>query len=88
MRHHTAYGVRIEDISGGPAWRDKDRLNIEAKAAGPVANEQTLFLMLRSLLAGRFKRTVHRETKEIPAYDLVLGRNGLKGVCTKSSGQP
>jgi len=34
--------------------------------------------MLRSLLAERFKMTAHRETKELPMYALVVGKNGLK----------
>ena len=44
--------------------------------------------MLQSLLADRFKLTLHRETKELPVYDLVAAKGGLKlatpkdGNCT------
>ena len=32
--------------------------------------------MLQALLADRFKLTVHRETRELPVYSLVIGKNG------------
>jgi uncharacterized protein (TIGR03435 family) len=32
--------------------------------------------MLRSLLADRFKLAIHSETKELPMYGLVVGKNG------------
>ena len=35
-------------------------------------------LMLQALLADRFKLAVHRETKELPIYALVAGKNGPK----------
>jgi uncharacterized protein (TIGR03435 family) len=34
--------------------------------------------MLQTLLAERFRLVVHRETKEIPAYSLVLAKSGPK----------
>jgi uncharacterized protein (TIGR03435 family) len=34
--------------------------------------------MLQSLLAERFKVTVHRETKTLPVYALTVGKNGPK----------
>jgi hypothetical protein len=35
-------------------------------------------LMLRRLLAERFKLSIRRETKEMPVYELEVARNGLK----------
>ncbi len=35
-----------------------------------------MMLMLQTLLAERFKLTIHRETKEIPIYALVAAKNG------------
>jgi hypothetical protein len=34
--------------------------------------------MLQNLLAERFKLTLHRETKELPMYALVVGAKGPK----------
>jgi uncharacterized protein (TIGR03435 family) len=34
--------------------------------------------MLQTLLADRFQLKLHRETKELPVYDLVVGKNGPK----------
>ena len=34
--------------------------------------------MLQSLLAERFKLTLHHEVKEMPIYELVVGKNGSK----------
>jgi len=74
----TAYGVRVDDIVGGPTWRDDDKFDVEGKAEGAVSDDQTLYLMLQGLLTDRFKLAVHHETKEVPVYALVLGKNGPK----------
>jgi uncharacterized protein (TIGR03435 family) len=34
--------------------------------------------MLRSMLADRFQVTAHTETRVLPAYELVVGKNGPK----------
>jgi uncharacterized protein (TIGR03435 family) len=34
--------------------------------------------MLRTLLADRFQLQLHRETKDLPVYALVVGKNGPK----------
>ena len=34
--------------------------------------------MLQSLLADRFKLTLHHDTKELPIYALVVAKNGPK----------
>jgi len=34
--------------------------------------------MLQILLVDRFKLTLHRETKELPVYELVIAKNGPK----------
>ena len=80
----NAYGVRPDQISGGPDWIDSNRYDIEAKVVAangstpqPIAREERS-LMLRSLLADRFKLAVHNETKEAPIYELVVAKNGPK----------
>jgi uncharacterized protein (TIGR03435 family) len=68
-----------ERILGGPDWIESERYDIEAKAATefqfrPGAPPQDMFLMLRSLLEDRFKLTTHRETREMPIFELVVAR--------------
>jgi uncharacterized protein (TIGR03435 family) len=72
-----AYNVRPPQLAGGPNWFDVDRYDIAAKADGAAKPDQ-LRLMLQTLLADRFKLKVHRETKEMPVYALVAGRNEPK----------
>ena len=60
-------------IVGGPGWMDSDRFDIEAKADGNLPPDQVR-LMLRTLLADRFKLRVHRETRELASYALVTAR--------------
>jgi uncharacterized protein (TIGR03435 family) len=48
-----------------------------AKAAGTTA-EPELRLMLQTLPADRFHLTLHRQTKEMQAMMLTVGKNGPK----------
>ncbi|HEY4362140.1 MAG TPA: TIGR03435 family protein [Bryobacteraceae bacterium] len=72
-----AYGVKDYQLTGGPAWLDSDRFDVEGKSAS-VAGDVELRAMLRTLLAERFKLVVHQETKEMAVYDMVVGKNGVK----------
>jgi uncharacterized protein (TIGR03435 family) len=72
-----AYGLEEYQVQGGPAWTLSARFDIEGKAAGPADGGQ-LLLMLRAMLADRCKLVVHRETKELAIYALVVAKNGPK----------
>jgi uncharacterized protein (TIGR03435 family) len=69
----AAYGVQPFQIIGGPAWMTSDRFDIAAKAEGTPPPEQ-MNLMLRSLLADRFKLVARMEKREMPTYSLVKAR--------------
>ena len=80
----SAYGVKDDLVSGGPAWVDSTPYDVEAKVAGPdvptykaLSNDQRN-LMLQALLTDRFKLAVHTETKELPVYELVVAKGGPK----------
>ena len=79
----AAYHLQDFQISGGPDWIDSsmmatdNRFNIEAKSAD-VATRDQINQMLRSLLTDRFKLSLHRETRDMPTYDLVLAKSGAK----------
>ena len=69
-----AYGIQKSQVAG-PDWLDLERFSIQAKVPDGASKEQ-FSLMLRSLLAERFKLTLHHETREIPAFVLTVGANG------------
>jgi uncharacterized protein (TIGR03435 family) len=71
MLIRTAYQIEDFEISGGPNWYNADQFDIVAKAEHSPPQEQ-MRLMLRTLLADRFKLTVHHESWELPIYALVL----------------
>jgi len=72
-----AYGLPPLRISGGPAWVASERFDIEATAEGSHSKDELLH-RLQTLLADRFKLKFHRETKELPAAVLTVGKNGTK----------
>jgi uncharacterized protein (TIGR03435 family) len=72
----TAYGVKDFQISG-PTWLATERFEIQATMPPETTKEQ-FHIMLQNLLAERFKMTIHRETKELPMYTMVAGKNGPK----------
>lgn len=71
-----AYGLKNYQVFG-PSWIDSERFDINAKIPAGATQEQ-LNPMLQKLLADRFQMTVHRETKDLPIYALVVGKNGPK----------
>jgi uncharacterized protein (TIGR03435 family) len=74
-----AYGMRYDQISGGPNWADSDHYDLDAKSEGLGAlTEAQSRRMVQSLLEDRFHLKVHRETQEGSVYALVVGKNGPK----------
>jgi uncharacterized protein (TIGR03435 family) len=69
-----AYRLQAEQLAGGgPSWVNSEAFDIDARATGNVSSEQ-LMLMLRTLLAERFKLRLRPETKELPIYVLTMSR--------------
>jgi uncharacterized protein (TIGR03435 family) len=82
----SAYGVEPYRILGGPDWINSERYEIISKAASAVPKAQ-LMLMLQTLIETRFGLKLHRETKELPVYALVVGKGGLKLHAGKEGGE-
>jgi uncharacterized protein (TIGR03435 family) len=61
----------------GPDWLKTERYDIVGKIPPGTTFEQ-MRRMLQATLTERFKLGLHRETKEMPIYALVVGREGLK----------
>lgn len=73
-----AYGVRDSQISGGPNWIDIEKFDIRAKADGELFGPENFRAPLQKLLADRFQLKVHKGSKEMKAYQLVVAKNGPK----------
>ena len=71
-----AYSIRRSQVSG-PNSLDAERFDIVAKAPESATKEEVK-VMLQNLLAERFKLTLHRETRDMPMYALVVGSKGAK----------
>jgi uncharacterized protein (TIGR03435 family) len=71
-----AYDVKSFQITG-PATLDTERFEINATMP-PATTMAEFRAMLRNLLAERFKLVIHRETRELPIYSLVVAKSGPK----------
>jgi len=89
MLIRNAYQLQDFQITGGPAWLGSDHFDVIAKmpegfqptpgpppAAGSAPTP--VQLMMRALLAERFKLAAHNETKESPIYALIVARSDGK----------
>ena len=72
-----AYNLKPGQLEGCPSWMDDEHYDVTAKADG-VPDRDRMKLMVQSLLTDRFKLAFHHETKEMPIYSLVVGKNGPK----------
>lgn len=83
----AAYGIRPQNIRGGPSWIAWDRFDVTATA--PVSTSpETVELMLRSLLQNRFGLLVRQGTAPMPAWVLALAGKNPRMKPSDSSGKP
>jgi uncharacterized protein (TIGR03435 family) len=89
-----AYQTNPFTLVGGPDWIARERFDIAAKLetepppTPPGSANDPIALAMRTLLADRFKVKVHRETRDVDAYALVLARPGsAPGPALKRSTQ-
>jgi uncharacterized protein (TIGR03435 family) len=87
-----AYNVHDFQISGAPEWMKTERIDILAKPERPEGStdmasmtdvERGKFIdqlreRTRSLLAERFRFAMHKDTKELPVYELIIAKGGHK----------
>jgi uncharacterized protein (TIGR03435 family) len=80
--------VMPEQLVGGPSWADSDSFVVNAKMDEETAaalkklsrdqSRQVRQQMMQDLLADRFQLKFHKETRELPIYNLVVAKAGLK----------
>jgi len=73
-----AYRLQEVQLVGGPAWIYSDRFDIQAQSAQGVAPAQ-FGERMQSLLTDRFNLKLHRETRELPIYALVVRNDRGRG---------
>jgi uncharacterized protein (TIGR03435 family) len=87
-----AYGYsrfRLESqVDGAPDWAASQRYDVEAKMSasnialfaklGKVEQEQWREEMLQSLLAERFHLALHRGSKQVSVFEMVVAKGGIK----------
>jgi bla regulator protein blaR1 len=76
LRLLVGQGLRapLDRIFGWPDWIDTERYTVAAKMPDGVP-QGAVFVMIENLLKDRFKLVTHRETRELPVYNLVLARS-------------
>ncbi len=67
---------RPTPVSGGPAWLDSVRYDIDAKAESPQTPDMMRGPMTQALLEDRFQLKIHRETREVAVYALTVAKTG------------
>lgn len=60
--------------AGGARILQSDKFDVVA-TTDPSASQEQVLVMLRSLLTERFALRVHRETRDLPIYALILARS-------------
>lgn len=85
----NAFEVRSESqITGYPGWVNSEHFDIEAKMDADTAaayrvlkgtaNDDQWHAFMQQILDERFDMKFHIEKRELPVYDLVVGKHGLK----------
>lgn len=84
----AAYEVQDDRLSGGPEWLSTNLYDITAridtetqaklKELSPDQHSFARRRMLQTLLADRFNLKVHRETKDLPVFALLVADSGPK----------
>jgi uncharacterized protein (TIGR03435 family) len=77
-------GINQNQVIGEPSWATTEGFDIEAKVAAedlPTLARMTFEqrrTMFQQILADRFKLVAHHETRVLPIYQLIIGKNGSK----------
>ena len=82
-----AYSLAGYQLVGGPGWLNTDRYDVVAKMDGNPTSAfvpgstaaNPMQVALQKLLEDRFKLKIHRETRELDIYALVMLKPGTPG---------
>ena len=84
-----AYSVDQDNVAGGPGWLSSDLFDVIAKVPDGTT-PATAKLMVRALLADRFKLVIRNETRPLPRYVLSVAdvKGGTKLKSAGGTGAP
>jgi len=89
MMVREAFGLENDRLFGGPGWAKTTNFDVEAKVSAEDApkldelNIEQRRQMMVALLEERFGLKFHHETREMPMYELVVARGGVKMQTSK-----
>jgi uncharacterized protein (TIGR03435 family) len=82
----NAYQLQDQQIAGGPSWIVSEHFDIVANSDATNLSPMDRWMMVRALLADRFKLKMHAEPREQSVFALVLSRrDGQLGEHLKKS---
>jgi uncharacterized protein (TIGR03435 family) len=73
---HSPEEIHLTPIEGGPAWIDSAQYIVDARPESPQSQEIMRGPMMQALLEDRFHLKIHRETREVPVYELTVAKGG------------
>jgi uncharacterized protein (TIGR03435 family) len=92
-----AYEIPQKQILAGPGWMNSTRFDILAKSDAEtdarlrsLSSDRSHELkrrMVQALLEDRFAMKLHREVRTLPAYDLVVAKDGSKLTISQANGK-
>jgi uncharacterized protein (TIGR03435 family) len=74
----NAYQLQDQQIAGGPKWLDSEHFDIVANSEAANLSPMDRWMMVRALLADRFKLKMHTEPREQSVFALVPARSDGK----------
>jgi uncharacterized protein (TIGR03435 family) len=82
----NAYQLQDQQIAGGPGWIVSEHFDIVANSEAANLSPMDRWVMVRALLADRFKLKMHTEAREQSVFGLILARrDGQLGEHLKKS---
>jgi len=70
----NAYQLQDQQLAGGPGWITSDHFDINANSDAANLSPMDRWMMVRALLADRFKLRMHTEPRELSVFALIVGR--------------
>jgi uncharacterized protein (TIGR03435 family) len=72
----AAYHLKAQQVIG-PGWLTTERYEVVARVP-EGANAEQQMIMLKNLLTERFQIKLHRETRDLPVFEMVAAKGGSK----------